>query len=237
MQADAGARSPTCWTRCGSRRSGGRRRTGWPRLRDCARRLRAQAGRDGGRARRRRCIRRRWRAPSRGAAGDALAVYDGGHTTSGATTSRRCMTSRTRFHDPGMSQLGFGLPYALALQRSIRTAGGQHHRRRLVRLHPAGAGHRAALRAAGGHDHPQQRRLGHHPRRASKRSSISSWAPRWRTPTTRPSRAASAASARRDRSRTTSRRRCSARWLPACPRCSTAAPASCRIPPCRRSAA
>ena len=36
---------------------------------------------------------------------------------------------RSRFHDPGMSQLGFGLPFALALQR----------------LHLIRAGQRAAL--------------------------------------------------------------------------------------------
>ena len=91
------------------------------------------------------------------------------HHASGATTSRRCTTVRTRFHDPGMSHLGFGLPYALALQlQHPRPAGVQHHRRRLVRLHAAGARHRAALPAAGDHAHPQQRGLGHHPRRPAQ---------------------------------------------------------------------
>ena len=47
---------------------------------------------------------------------DALAVYDGGHTTFWSNDLTPVHTVRTRFHDPGMSQLGFGLPYALALQ-------------------------------------------------------------------------------------------------------------------------
>lgn len=48
---------------------------------------------------------------------DALAVYDGGHTTFWSNDLTPVHAPRTRFHDPGMSQLGFGLPYALALQR------------------------------------------------------------------------------------------------------------------------
>jgi thiamine pyrophosphate-dependent acetolactate synthase large subunit-like protein len=48
---------------------------------------------------------------------DALAVFDGGHTTFWSNDLTPVQAPRTRFHDPGMSQLGFGLPYALALQR------------------------------------------------------------------------------------------------------------------------
>jgi thiamine pyrophosphate-dependent acetolactate synthase large subunit-like protein len=47
---------------------------------------------------------------------DALVVYDGGHTTFWSNDLTPTYGVRTRFHDPGMSQLGFGLPYALALQ-------------------------------------------------------------------------------------------------------------------------
>ncbi len=47
---------------------------------------------------------------------DALAVYDGGHTTFWSNDLTPVQAVRTRFHEPGMSQLGFGLPYALALQ-------------------------------------------------------------------------------------------------------------------------
>lgn len=47
---------------------------------------------------------------------DALAVYDGGHTSFWSNDLTPVHGVRTRFHDPGMSQLGFGLPYALALQ-------------------------------------------------------------------------------------------------------------------------
>lgn len=47
---------------------------------------------------------------------DALAVYDGGHTSFWSNDLTPVHAPRTRFHDPGMSQLGFGLPYALALQ-------------------------------------------------------------------------------------------------------------------------
>ena len=47
---------------------------------------------------------------------DALAVFDGGHTTFWSNDLMPVHEMRTRFHDPGMSQLGFGLPYALSLQ-------------------------------------------------------------------------------------------------------------------------
>ena len=47
---------------------------------------------------------------------DALAVYDGGHTTFWSNDFTPVHDVRTRFHEPGMSHLGFGLPYAMALQ-------------------------------------------------------------------------------------------------------------------------
>ena len=47
---------------------------------------------------------------------DALVVVDGGHTTFWSNDLTPAHDVRTRFHDPGMSHLGFGLPYALALR-------------------------------------------------------------------------------------------------------------------------
>ena len=47
---------------------------------------------------------------------DALAVYDGGHTSFWSNDLTPVHAVRTRFHEPGMSHLGFGLPYALALK-------------------------------------------------------------------------------------------------------------------------
>jgi thiamine pyrophosphate-dependent acetolactate synthase large subunit-like protein len=47
---------------------------------------------------------------------DALAVFDGGHTTFWSNDITPVHEVRTRFHEPGMSHLGFGLPYALALK-------------------------------------------------------------------------------------------------------------------------
>jgi len=47
---------------------------------------------------------------------DALVVYDGGHTTFWSNDLTPALEPRTRFHDPGMAHLGFGLPYALALR-------------------------------------------------------------------------------------------------------------------------
>lgn len=44
---------------------------------------------------------------------DALVVYDGGHTSFWSNDLTPVHTVRTRFHDPGMSQLGFGLGTAL----------------------------------------------------------------------------------------------------------------------------
>ena len=47
---------------------------------------------------------------------DAIVVYDGGHTSFWSNDFTPVYEVRTRFHDPGMSQLGFGLPYAMSLQ-------------------------------------------------------------------------------------------------------------------------
>ncbi len=52
--------------------------------------------------------------------GDALAVFDGGHTTFWSNDFTPVAAVRTRFHEPGMSHLGFGLPYAMALQLARR---------------------------------------------------------------------------------------------------------------------
>jgi acetolactate synthase-1/2/3 large subunit len=46
---------------------------------------------------------------------DALAVYDGGHTTFWSNDLVPATEPRTRFHEPGMAHLGFGTPYANAL--------------------------------------------------------------------------------------------------------------------------
>lgn len=72
------------------------------------------------------------RAVARALPDDALAVYDGGHTTFWSNDLTPVHFVRTRFHDPGMSQLGFGLPYALALQ-------GLHPGRLVVNLTGDGA--------------------------------------------------------------------------------------------------
>ncbi|MFO6419912.1 thiamine pyrophosphate-binding protein [Hylemonella sp. W303a] len=55
-------------------------------------------------------------AVARALPSDALAVYDGGHTTFWSNDITPVHEVRTRFHESGMSHLGFGLPYALALQ-------------------------------------------------------------------------------------------------------------------------
>ena len=47
---------------------------------------------------------------------DALATFDGGHTSFWSNDLTPVRAPRTRLHEPGMSQLGFGLPAALALQ-------------------------------------------------------------------------------------------------------------------------
>jgi thiamine pyrophosphate-dependent acetolactate synthase large subunit-like protein len=46
---------------------------------------------------------------------DALAVYDGGHTTFWSNDLIPATEPRTRFHEPGMAHLGFGMAYANAL--------------------------------------------------------------------------------------------------------------------------
>ena len=50
---------------------------------------------------------------------DALVTFDGGHTTFWSNDLTPALEPRTRFHDPGMAHLGFGLPYALALQTAF----------------------------------------------------------------------------------------------------------------------
>jgi acetolactate synthase-1/2/3 large subunit len=47
---------------------------------------------------------------------DSLAVFDGGHTSFWSNDFTPVHDVRTRFHDPGMAHLGFGLPYAMAMQ-------------------------------------------------------------------------------------------------------------------------
>jgi thiamine pyrophosphate-dependent acetolactate synthase large subunit-like protein len=47
---------------------------------------------------------------------DALAVFDGGHTSFWSNDFTPVHGVRTRLHEPGMSQLGFGLPAAMTLQ-------------------------------------------------------------------------------------------------------------------------
>ena len=63
---------------------------------------------------------------------DALVVFDGGHTTFWSNDLTPVHAVRTRFHDPGMSQLGFGLPFAMALAH-------QHPGRMVVNLTGDGA--------------------------------------------------------------------------------------------------
>ncbi|TFZ01251.1 thiamine pyrophosphate-binding protein [Ramlibacter rhizophilus] len=57
------------------------------------------------------------RAIARALPADALAVYDGGHTSFWSNDFTPVRAERTRLHEPGMSHLGFGTPYALALQQ------------------------------------------------------------------------------------------------------------------------
>lgn len=47
---------------------------------------------------------------------DALVAYDGGHTSFWSNDLTPATLERTRFHEPGMCQLGFGTPYAVALK-------------------------------------------------------------------------------------------------------------------------
>ena len=46
----------------------------------------------------------------------ALVTYDGGHTSFWSNDLTPVADVRTRFHEPGMCQLGFGTPYAIALK-------------------------------------------------------------------------------------------------------------------------
>lgn len=56
------------------------------------------------------------RAIGRALPANALAVFDGGHTTFWSNDLTPASEPRTRLHEPGMSHLGFGLPFAMALQ-------------------------------------------------------------------------------------------------------------------------
>jgi thiamine pyrophosphate-dependent acetolactate synthase large subunit-like protein len=47
---------------------------------------------------------------------DAIAVFDGGHTTFWSNDLTPVHDVRTRLHEPGMSHLGFGLPFAMSLK-------------------------------------------------------------------------------------------------------------------------
>ncbi len=47
---------------------------------------------------------------------NALAVFDGGHTTFWSNDFTAVHATRTHFHEPGMSHLGFGLPFAMTLK-------------------------------------------------------------------------------------------------------------------------
>jgi thiamine pyrophosphate-dependent acetolactate synthase large subunit-like protein len=47
---------------------------------------------------------------------NALAVFDGGHTTFWSNDLTPVHDVRTRLHEPGMSHLGFGLPFAMSLK-------------------------------------------------------------------------------------------------------------------------
>ena len=138
------------------------------------------------------------RGDRRCAAADALAVYDGGHTTFWSNdltpVHEPCAPASTI---PGMtpSRLRPAL-CARAAAAASEAAGGQHHRRRLVRLHPQRTRHRAALPAAGRHASSTTTPPGASSAPASARNSISSSAPASRAPTTRRSPAASAATAR-----------------------------------------
>ena len=77
------------------------------------RRLRSQAGRDGARTDASRCTPPRSPRPSpMHCPPTRWRCSTAATPPSGATTSRRCSEVRTRFHEPGMSHLGFGLPYA-----------------------------------------------------------------------------------------------------------------------------
>jgi acetolactate synthase-1/2/3 large subunit len=116
MQADAGSPWPTCCRALGDAPAAGAAdwlpalkavRTDYEaRLAANGRRRRrpdapGSAGAGGGRGAAARCHRRLRPRPHQLLDNDLTPVHE----------------VRTRFHDPGMSQLGFGLPYAMALQR------------------------------------------------------------------------------------------------------------------------
>lgn len=50
---------------------------------------------------------------------DALVVYDGAHTSFFTNDFTPATAPRTRFHEPGMGHLGFGIPYANALKAAF----------------------------------------------------------------------------------------------------------------------
>jgi len=47
-----------------------------------------------------------------------IAIFDGGHTTFWSNDFTPTAAPRTRFHEPGMTHLGFGLPWAIAMKRA-----------------------------------------------------------------------------------------------------------------------
>lgn len=49
---------------------------------------------------------------------DDLVTFDGGHTSFWSNEFTPALSPSTRFHEPGMSHLGFGLPAALAMARA-----------------------------------------------------------------------------------------------------------------------
>jgi thiamine pyrophosphate-dependent acetolactate synthase large subunit-like protein len=50
---------------------------------------------------------------------DALVTYDGAHTSFFSNDFTPATAPRTRFHEPGMGHLGFGIPYANALKAAF----------------------------------------------------------------------------------------------------------------------
>ncbi len=58
---------------------------------------------------------------------DALAVYDGGQTTFWSDDLTPVHEVRTRFHDPGMSQLGLGPARGAGLPHAFPAAPGHGH--------------------------------------------------------------------------------------------------------------
>ena len=90
-----------------------------------------------------------------------MVAFDGGHTTFWSNDLTPALVPRTRFHDPGMAHLGFGLPYAIALQaafpgRTVVNVTGDGAFGFALR----GARHGAPEPAARGDGDPRQRCLG-----------------------------------------------------------------------------